>query len=112
MGTAGRQDPPSAAAGAGRIVIFKLTFPNGKIFVGRAPAESILETGGVDPALVLRDLTPRQRADFFLRRETIWESASASAEEAAAVEAAYIRALGADDPAMGYNRPSPARERR
>ena len=102
-------DTPSAPGRRQRRVVFKLTFPNGKIFVGSDLQDRVTYFGNVDPELVARDMTPRQRNDVVLRREVIWESDTATAEEVATVEAAYIRALGADDPAMGYNPPAQPR---
>jgi len=86
-----------------RKVIYKITYPNGKIYVVKDLTDSITCFGKVNEDLVARDFTPKQRRDFTLRREIIWESETASEEEVSGVEAAYIRALGANDPKMGYN---------
>ena len=87
-----------------RKVVFKLTFPNGKIFVAKDLFDNTCNLGEVDSGLVARDFTRRQLSDFTLRKEILWESEDAPDDEVAAVEIAYIRALGANDPAMGYNR--------
>ena len=86
-----------------RKVIYKITYPNGKIYVVKDLTVSITSFGNVNGELVARDFTRKQRRDFTVRRETIWESETASDEEVSGVEAAYIRALGANDPKMGYN---------
>jgi hypothetical protein len=86
-----------------RKVVFKVTFPNGKIFVGQDSSDTIVFFGHVDAELVARDLSREQRRDFSIRKEVLWESDTATKEEIDNVEQAYIRTLGANDPSMGYN---------
>lgn len=86
-----------------RKVIYKFTYPNGKIYVVKDLTDSITYFGAVNPQLVEKDFTRKQRSDFTVRREIIWQSDTATDEEVDQVEAAYIRALGANDPKMGYN---------
>jgi len=86
-----------------RKVIYKFTYPNGKIYVVKDLKDSITFFGKVNEALLAKDFTRKQRRDFTVRREIIWESDTASDEEVGQTEAAYIRALGANDPKMGYN---------
>jgi hypothetical protein len=86
-----------------RKVVFKITFPNGKIFVGKDLDDTIVFFGDVDPQLVAKDLSREQRRDFSVRKEILWESETATPEEVNSVEQAYIRTLGANDPSMGYN---------
>lgn len=87
-----------------RKVIFMITYPNGKIFVGKDADDNINNFGDADPALVAADFNREQRRSFAIRKEILWESAEASDEDLARVALAYIRSLGANDPAMGYNR--------
>jgi hypothetical protein len=86
-----------------RKVVFKITFPNGKIFVGKDLDDTIVFFGDVDPQLVAKDLSREQRRDFSVRKEILWESETATPEEVNSVEQAYIRTLGANDPSMVYN---------
>ena len=50
--------------------------------------------GSVDSRLIERDFTPEQRRDFTVRKEILWESATASHAEVTRVEVEFIRALG------------------
>ncbi len=86
-----------------RKVIYKITYPNGKIYIVKDLTDSITYFGEVSEVLVAKDFTRKQRRDFTVRREIIWESDTATDQEVGQVEAAYIRALGANDPKMGYN---------
>lgn len=84
-------------------VIYKITYPNGKICVGKDLTDSIDYLGSADANLIAADFTREQRRDFTVRKETLWESETASDEETSAMEVAFIRALRANDPALGYN---------
>ena len=85
-------------------VIYKITYPNGKIYVGKDLTDSINYFGSADDSLIARDFTREQRRDFSIRREILWESESATDSEVSSKEVEFIRALKANDPSIGYNR--------
>ncbi len=85
-------------------VVYKVTYPNGKIYVGKDLTDSINYFGSASSQLIARDFTREQRRDFTVRREILWESETATDEEVARVEVEYIRLLRANDPDVGYNR--------
>lgn len=58
-------------------------------------------SGSVDSRSVEADFTPEQRRDFTVRKEILWESDDPS--EINRMEVRLIRALLANDPAVGYN---------
>ena len=84
-------------------VIYKITYPNGKIYVGQDRTDNINYFGGANKTLLERDFTPEQRRDFTIRREVLWESETATPAEVSVKEVEFIRALRANDPAVGYN---------
>lgn len=53
------------------IVIYKITYPNGKIYVGQDRTNSVNYFGSADSALIARDFTREQRRDFTVRREIL-----------------------------------------
>ena len=57
-------------------VIYKITYPNGKIYVGKDLTDSINYFGSADSGLLGQDFSREQRRDFVIRREIIWESGS------------------------------------
>lgn len=85
-------------------VIYRITYPNGKIYVGKDLTDSINYFGSADSVLIARDFTREQRRDFTIRREILWESESASDSEVGQKEAEFIRANRSNDPAIGYNK--------
>ena len=86
-------------------VIYKITYPNGKIYVGMDLTDTILYLGSPSAkSVIAADFTEEQRKDFTLRKEILWESDTATDAELRRKEIEYIRALRANDPAVGYNR--------
>jgi hypothetical protein len=86
-------------------VIYKITWPNGKIYVGSDLTDSIRYFGSPDKRSIEADFPTREaRRDITVRREILWESDSATDAEVRAKERELIVSLGANDPARGYNR--------
>jgi hypothetical protein len=85
-------------------VIYKITYPNGKIHVGKDLTDSINYFGSVDGTLIEKDFTREQRCDFVIRREILWESETASDAEVNQKEVEFIHAHRSNDPAIGSNR--------
>ena len=84
-------------------VIYKITYPNGKIYVGQDRTDSINYFGSASSKLVARDFTREQRRDFAIRREILWESEAATPSEVTTKEVEFILELRSIDPAVGYN---------
>lgn len=85
-------------------VIYRITYPNGKIYIGQDVTNSINYFGSASSALIAADFTDEQRRTFTVTRDILWESEEASAEEVDAVERQTIIEFRANDPAIGYNR--------
>jgi hypothetical protein len=85
-------------------VIFKITYPNGKIYIGQDRTDDINYFGSADSDLIARDFTREQRRDFTIRREILWESETASWSVVTTKEVEFILTLRSNDPAIGYNR--------
>ena len=91
-------------------VIYKITYPNGKIYVGKDLTDSINYFGSASSDLIAKDFTRDQRRSFTIRKEILWESEDASDEEVSRKEVELIREFRSSDPAVGYNRwPRPGR---
>jgi hypothetical protein len=86
------------------MIIYKITYPNGKIYVGQDRTNTLNYFGSADSRLIEQDFTRDQRRDFTIRKEVLWESEMASRSEVTRLEIDFIRALRANDPAIGYNK--------
>jgi hypothetical protein len=84
-------------------VIYKITYPNGKIYVGKDLTDSINYFGSASVELIAEDFTREERRDFTIRKEILWESETASDAEVNQKEVDFIRKLRSNDPAVGYN---------
>jgi hypothetical protein len=85
-------------------VIYKITHPNGRIYVGQDLTGSINYFGSANSTLIAADFTKEQTRDFTARKEILWESETATNAEVDAKEIEFILALHSNDPAVGYNR--------
>jgi hypothetical protein len=85
-------------------VIYKITYPNGKIYVGQDVTGSINYFGSADSKLLAADFTPEMQRDFTARKQILWESETADKTEVNKMEREFIEKLRSNDPAIGYNR--------
>jgi hypothetical protein len=84
-------------------VIYKIIYPNGKIYVGQDRTDSINYFGSPNNELIAKDFTREQRRSFAVTREVLWESETATHSEVSQKEIAFIVSLRSNDPAIGYN---------
>jgi hypothetical protein len=85
-------------------VIYKITYPNGKIYIGKDLTDSINYFGSASHKAIAEDFTREERRDFTIRREILWESETATDSEVNAKEVHFINFLHSNDPKIGYNR--------
>jgi hypothetical protein len=85
-------------------VVYKITYPNKKIYVGSDMTDDIRYFGSASAKHIAQDFTPEERRDFCVRRQILWESATASKSEVLQKEREYIVELRSNDPEIGYNR--------
>ncbi len=84
-------------------VIYKITYPNGKIYIGQDRTDSINYFGSADSKLIEKDFTRDQRRNFVIRKEILFESEDASDSEINKLEIEYITKHNSNDPKIGYN---------
>ena len=86
-------------------VVYKITFPNGKIYIGKDigfGGHSVRYFGIWDRALVERDFSKADLRDFKLRKEIVFDSNDKL--EVGRKEMELIVQLGANDPLKGHDR--------
>jgi len=84
-------------------VIYKITYPNGKIYVGRDETDSITYFGSPSNSLIEKDFERDQKMDFTIRKEIIWESENTTQSELNQKEIEFIKLLKSNNPKIGYN---------
>lgn len=82
-------------------VIYAITYPNGKIYIGKDLTNSINYYGSASSDLIARDFTREQRRDFTIRKEILFESEDVSEINRKEVE--FIREYRSNEPEIGYN---------
>jgi hypothetical protein len=85
-------------------VVYKVTYPNGKIYIGSDLTDSANYFGSASSELIRKDFTREELRDFTIRKEILWESQDATKSEVLRVEGQFIRDLRSNNPAVGYNR--------
>ena len=85
-------------------IIYKITYPNGKIYVGQDVTNSIGYFGSPKSAYIAADFSADQRRSFTVTRDILWESEAATKEEVNAMERHFIVTLRSNDSSIGYNR--------
>ncbi len=85
-------------------IIYKIIYPNGKIYVGKDLTNDINYFGSACSDLIAADFTHQQRQSFTATREILWESACAADTEVNQKEVEYILQFRSNDPKIGYNR--------
>lgn len=83
--------------------IYKITFPNGKIYIGQDRIGDINYFGSADPDLIRHDFTIEQMRDFTVRKEILWESEKATLQEMNKKEIEFILKYHSNDRGVGYN---------
>lgn len=84
-------------------VIYKITYPNGKIYIGKDLTNTLNYFGSANGALIAADFTEEEMKDFTIRKEIIWESFTDDIKEVNRVEVELIRKHNSNNPKIGYN---------
>lgn len=87
--------------------IYKITYPTGKIYIGKDSVGSYRYFGSPDMQVINDDFATFPESvcqDYTIRKQILWESADCSEAELSAKEVEFIRAFRSNDPDVGYNR--------
>jgi hypothetical protein len=87
--------------------IYMITYPTGKIYIGKDSVGSYRYFGSPDMALINEEfarLPESVRKDYTIRKQVLWESEDCTEGELSAKEVEFIRRFRSNDPAIGYNR--------
>lgn len=57
-------------------VVYKITYPNGKIYIGKDLTNSLTYFGSVDSKYVAKDFSEDEKRKFTITKEIIFESES------------------------------------
>lgn len=86
-----------------RKVIYKITYPNEKIYIGKDETDSINYFGSADSNLIAQDFSEEDRESFTVTKEILWDSRDNLNEAVNQAEVRLIREYRSNDPDIGYN---------
>jgi len=84
--------------------VYKITYPNGKIYIGKDLTGTFTYFGSPNSELVEQDFSDEEKRDITIRREILWQSETASDKDVNKKEVDFIREFQSNNPAKGYNR--------
>lgn len=84
-------------------VIYKITYPNGNIYIGKDLTGTLNYFGSANSRLIEQDFAWEQQRDFTIRKEILWESATATDREVSIKEVELIKCYQSNNPSIGYN---------
>jgi len=84
-------------------VIYKITYPNGKIYIGKDLVDALHYFGSANSKLIEKDFTREQRRDFTIRKEILFEAENISDQEINKKEVEFIKQYQSNNPTIGYN---------
>jgi hypothetical protein len=85
-------------------IIYKITYPNGKIYIGKDLTNTFRYFGSPNSKILEADFTDEEKKDFTIRREIIWQSEDATDREVNKKEVELILKYQSNNPKIGYNR--------
>lgn len=87
--------------------IYKITYPTGRIYIGKDSVGSARYFGSPQMEIINEDfakLPKEKQLDYTIRKQILFESEDISESELSKREIQFIRHYQSNDPAIGYNR--------
>ena len=84
-------------------IIYKITYPNGKIYIGKDLTDDINYFWSAKWELIAKDFSREEIRNFVIRKEIIWEGENCLDSEVNKKEVEFIKHYKSNDPNIGYN---------
>lgn len=84
-------------------VIYKITYPNWKIYIGKDLVDTLNYYGSANSKLIEKDFPRENRKDFTIRKEILFEAENITDQEINKKEVEFIRQYQSNNPSIGYN---------
>jgi GNAT superfamily N-acetyltransferase len=84
--------------------IYKITYPTGKIYIGKDLTGTLNYFGSADSQYIEQDFPDELRQCFSIVKEILWQSEHASDQEIHQMEISLIRKYQSNNPRIGYNK--------
>jgi hypothetical protein len=84
-------------------VIYKITYPNGKIYIGKDLTDTLNYFGSAESKIIEKEFTREQRSDFMIKKEILYEAENITDKEINKKEVEFIIQFQSNNPTIGYN---------
>jgi len=84
--------------------IYKITYPNSKIYIGQDRTDDINYFGSANSAAIAADFSREQRRVFAITKEVLVDLKGTSIQELNQIERAYIALFESNNHLIGYNK--------
>ena len=85
-------------------VIYKITYPNKKIYIGKdSTGDNLRYFGSPDREYLEKDFTWEQLQDITIRKEILFSADDISEQDISKKENELIKQFGSNNPDKGYN---------
>jgi hypothetical protein len=85
-------------------VIYKITYPNGKIYIGKdSTGDNLRYWGSPDREYLEIDFSFENQKDITLRKELLFSDNDISESELLKLKVEFIEKFGSNNPLKGYN---------
>jgi hypothetical protein len=85
-------------------IVHKITYPNGKIYIGKDLVYNINYFGSANGEIIAEDFSWEEQQVLMIKKEILWSSDDTTDQEVNSIEVKYIRKFEANNPMVGYNR--------
>ena len=82
--------------------IYKIAYPNGKIYIGKDLTNTLNYFGSADSSLIEKDFSEIEKKCFIIKKEIIFESFDTKEINLREVE--FINKFKSNNPEIGYNK--------
>ena len=83
--------------------VYKITYPNNKIYIGQDFTDDLNYFGSADGKLISKDFSKEHQKRFKITKEILWEG-HATKKELNKIELEFILSLQSNNPKIGYNK--------
>lgn len=83
--------------------VYKITYPNGKIYIGKDLTGTFRYFGSPNNLLLEKDFSEKEKKNFTINRQILWASKNATDEEVNKKEIELILKYESNNPEKGYN---------
>ncbi len=84
-------------------VIYKIIYPNGKIYIGKDLTGSINYFGSAKSELIEKDFNEEEKMSFTITKEILFQSYEIDDKDINKLEVEFIRKFSSNNPSIGYN---------